>query len=361
MNRHDVRQIQQIEGYPCVTITLPTHRTSPQNKQDPIRVKNLVRQAGDRLLEEFGKREIASLMNNLEKLTESIDYRYLLDGLVLFVNRDFARAFQLPFSPKERVVVDENFFTRELVFALNRTARYWALVLSEKPTRLFEGVGEHLTEIDDGGFPMTHQGPGGERPLPGGIGIEKTTYRDERHRQFFRQVDESLKFFMADDPLPLIVVGVERYLSFFNEISEYRDHVVGTLEGSHDKTSSHDLSKLVWPLVQEDLSRKRQEVFSLMEKAMGERKVASAPGDVWRAAQEGRGRILLVEEDFHYPARLDETSGGIIPAEDVNAPDVMDDAVDEIIETVLDKQGRVVFVDNGQLKDHHGIALILRY
>ncbi len=33
MNRHDVRHVQQIMGYPCISITLPTHRTSPQNKQ----------------------------------------------------------------------------------------------------------------------------------------------------------------------------------------------------------------------------------------------------------------------------------------------------------------------------------------
>ena len=39
----------------------------------------------------------------------------------------------------------------------------------------------------------------------------------------------------------------------------------------------------------------------------------------------------------------------------------MDDAVDEIIEMVLRKQGNVVFVDNGALETHSRIALILRY
>ena len=68
-----------------------------------------------------------------------------------------------------------------------------------------------------------------------------------------------------------------------------------------------------------------------------------------------------MEEDFHYPARLDATGRLLIPAEDVTAPDVIDDAVDEIIETVLNKQGQVVFMENGQLKDYQRIALILRY
>jgi len=40
---------------------------------------------------------------------------------------------------------------------------------------------------------------------------------------------------------------------------------------------------------------------------------------------------------------------------------LLDDAVDEVIETVLAKGGRVVFVDDGTLGAHSRIALILRY
>ena len=48
MNRHDIRLLQAVRLYPSVTITLPTHRTSPDNKQDPIRVRNLVTEATNR-------------------------------------------------------------------------------------------------------------------------------------------------------------------------------------------------------------------------------------------------------------------------------------------------------------------------
>jgi hypothetical protein len=177
MNRQEVKLLQQKIAHPAVTITLPTHRTSPENQQDPIRVKNLVEQATKRLLEEFSKREIAPLLDRLQQLVEDIDYRYTLNGLALFVNRDFSRAVQLPFSLRENVNVGETFLTRDLVFAMNRTPRYWTLVLSEKPTRLFEGTRDTFIEIQEGGFPVKHEGPGGEQSLPGGYGIEKTTYR----------------------------------------------------------------------------------------------------------------------------------------------------------------------------------------
>ena len=361
MNRQDIRALQQVKGYPCVTITLPTHRTSPENKQDPIRIKNLVKQAGDRLLKELDQREAETLLTRLDALEQDIDVRYLLDGLALFVSRDLSRAIHLPVPVKERVVLDETFFTRDLVFALNRTPNYWVLALSEKPTRLFEGNGDRLTEIRAGGFPVVHEGPGGEQALPGGEGVQRSAHRDERHRQFFRQVGSNLKPFLAEDTRPLVVVGVERYLAFFEEVTTYKNSILTTLAGSHDKTSPHELAKLVWPLVKSRLAEQRQQVFNVLDKAVGERLVASSVGEVWRAANEGRGRLLLVEEDFHVAARVDSKDGHLVPADDVEAPGVIDDAVDEIIETVLSKQGQVVFVEHGQLEAHQRIALILRY
>jgi hypothetical protein len=361
MNRHEVKLLQQIEGYPAVTITIPTHRKAPENQQDPIRMKNLVEQAKKRLLEEFNKREIAPLLERLDQVAESIDYQNTLDGLALFANRDFSHAVQLPFTLKENVNIGSTFLTRDLVFAMNRTPRYWALVLSEKPTRLFEGVRDTLIEVQEDGFPIIHEGPGGEQSLPGGFGKKKSAYRDEYHRQFFRQVDAALKPFLADDPLPLVVVGVDRYLAFFNEVSNHTDAILTTLQGSHDKTSPSELAKLVWPLAKAAIAEQHQKVFSELDKAVSEEKVASTISDVWQMASDGRGSLLLVEKDFHFPARVDETGRLITPADDATAPDVIDDAVDDIIETVLSKQGRVEFVENGELETHQRIALVLRY
>lgn len=360
MNQHDVRLLAKIIGHPCVTITLRTHRTSPENRQDPVRLKNLVAKATDRLLKKFNSRDVDGLLGRLENLTGTIDFRSTLDGLALFVNQDFERAFRLPFQARDRVIIGDTFFTRDLVYALNHSMRYWVLVLSEKPTRLYEGFNHNLTEIDTEGFPIIHEGPGGEAPLPGGFGIRKSAHRDERHRQFFRKVDNTLRPFLLDDPLPMIVAGVERYHAFFNEVSAHTNAIVGRIAGSHDKTSPHELSKLVQPLIEEQQWEKEKEALQQLERAVSERKFVSTIREVWRLSHEGRGDLLLVEDDFHYSGRLDE-NGVLVRAEDMTAPGVMDDAVEEIIETVLDKQGRVVFMENGKLTEHKRIAMILRY
>lgn len=361
MNLHDVRLLQQVRGYPNLTIILPTHRTAPDNRQDPVRLKNLISEATNRLLSEFGKREVEALLKRLEDLAGGIDFNRTLDGLALFVNQDFARAFHLPFTVKERVIIDETFATRDLVYALNHSMRYWVLVLSEKPTRLYEGTNDSLEEVQEKGFPMVHEGPGGEAPLPGGFGVQRSAYRDEYFQKFLRKIDASLKDMLAQDDLPVVLVGVDRHLAFFNDLTAHKNSIIGSVTGNHDKTSPHELGKLVAPVLETYLNDKRKDALAQLDKAIGEKKSASTVGEVWVLAHEGRGDLLLVEDDFHHPARLDQNGKNIIPAEDSTAPDVIDDAVDEIIEEVLNKKGKVVFVPNGKLDDHGRIAMVLRY
>jgi len=361
MNREDIRLLQDVRTYPSLSITMPTHRTAPDNRQDPIRLRNLVAQATDRLLGEFSRRELEPLFTRLDGLVAAIDWRNTLDGLALYVNRDVARSFVLPFTLAERVVVDETFFTRDLVYALNHSPRYWVLALSEKPTRLFEGRREALVEVTGNGFPLTHEGPGGATELPGGLGVRKSAYRDERHRQFFRQVDGVLAQVMATDRLPLVVVGVDRFIAFFQEVTAHSDAILTTMTGSHDRTSAYELGRMVWPLVQANLADRKRKALEMLDAAVGAQQYVSTIGEVWRMARDGRGRLLLVEEDYHSPALVDESGRHLTLVDDPTTPGAIDDAVDDAIEAVLSRGGEVVFVDNGLLEKHSRIALILRY
>jgi hypothetical protein len=98
-----------------------------------------------------------------------------------------------------------------------------------------------------------------------------------------------------------------------------------------------------------------------LEGAIEAQRYASGIGEVWRLAQEGRAATILIEQDFHYPARVDPSGLHLTAVEDPREVDVFDDAVDELIQIVLAKDGRVAFVDNGTLQAHQRAAAILRH
>jgi hypothetical protein len=364
MTRHDVLALQAHRSYPSVSILLPTHRTSPDNKRDPILLKNLLAEATERLQALLGARGAAPLVASLEAQAAAVDLRHTLDGLAIYANEAHAGAYLLPVPLKARVVIDDTFATRDLIYALNRSPRYWVLALSEKPTRLFEGVRETLIEVHAGGFPLEHTGPGGALSLP--ELIDKSKYEDEQHRQFFRRVDRHLDPFLKGDPLPLCLVGVERWMAHYREVAKDRV-VTASLTGNHDQTSPTDLGRLVWPVMERALSAERLHALDALDLAVGAQRVASGIADVWQRAHDGRGALLLVEEGYHQAAKL-AAEGDLLPIGEgeAGAPEgfdeaIIDDAVDVISEAVLAGKGEVVFVDDGTLAGHGRIALTLRY
>ncbi|MDW8292537.1 MAG: hypothetical protein RML84_05495 [Anaerolineae bacterium] len=361
MNRREIQLLQQITGNPCVTITLPTHRTSPDNKQDPIRLKNLVHEATERLVRDYGKREVEPLLHRLEQVASEIDHEHNLDGLAIFATRDFARFYRLPFRVHERVVIDQTFATRDLVYALNRTAHYWALALAEKPTRLFEGTNDTLVEVNEGGFPLTPSDPS-QRTLARLQGSSpRVGEKPDLEARLVQEVDDAFALFHQREPLPVVVIGVERLIGLFRKYSRFADDVVLEIRGNHDTTPPHELGKLIGPRIEHAILERNLKALERLEAAIGARRSASTLGEVWRYAHEGRGDTLFVEQSYHAPARIDAEGYHLIPAEDATAPDVLDDAVDDVIETVLKHNGRVIFVPDGSLSQHGRIALILRY
>src|SRR5262249_60907333 len=114
--RSELKHLQGHRDYPSVSLLVPTHRTAPANRRDRIVVKNLVAEGLDRLHGEFKKREVAPVVQHLNKLVDRVDWAHALEGLALFASRAVATAIQLPFRVKARVVIEKTFATKDLVF-----------------------------------------------------------------------------------------------------------------------------------------------------------------------------------------------------------------------------------------------------
>lgn len=357
INRQDLKQLKSLTPVPALSILLPTHRTSPDNKQDPIVVKNLVSEAKTRLGEEYSQRELEPLLKNLDNLVETIDYSYGLCGLALYVSHDFAKLYYLAFPVQARVVIDKTFATRDLVYGLHRQLQYWVLLLSRGSSRLLAGTGDILEEVEDDYFTLAMTGPGGTEALPADT---DSSYRDDRQRRFIQEVDRAFGTYNEGENLPLVVGGVDRLVSFFQEVSQHSAAIAGTLLGNFDRASISELTPQVWEIMQTVREAKQNQALTSLDEAVSAQKFVSTVGEAWRLVQEGRGKLLVVEKSYHEPAII-STNGGIELVAEPGGTEVIDDAVDEIIEVVLANGGEVALVEDGTLSQHQRIALVLRY
>jgi hypothetical protein len=356
ISHHELKTLQSHRHYPSVSILAPTHRTAPRNRQDPIKVKTLVRKAIDRLHGEFKKREVAAVVKNLQELVRNVDWEHTLDGLALFASERKSAAVGLPFRVRPRAMIDESFATRDLVYAFNRARPYRVLVLGHQ-TRLYDAWTAVLDEHTARPFPMIHKGAGGGARLPGGFGINRSAVRDDAHRQFFRSVDGAVEAVAKANPLPLVVVGVERNLAFYQEVARQPDSIVGMLAGNHERTPPSALGKLVWPVFEAGATVRRTEALVRLDRAVSANRHASGIDQVWREAVCGNCRDLLVEKQFTYPADVSPEGDRLLPHTG-RGPRSLDDAVDEIIERVMATGGEVFFYGPGDLDVHQKIAAV---
>ncbi|QTM01430.1 hypothetical protein [Mannheimia sp. ZY171111] len=362
MNLKQIKEIQAKHSYPSVTITLPTNRTAPDNEKDAIRLKNLVQDAVTRLESEFGKRETINIVENIQRLADEVDHQHNLDGLVIFANNEFSASYKLPFRLPERASIEDNFVTRDLVYALNRSPLYLLTVLSENGTRLFVGHKDILDEVNDHGFPFSLENV----IASASPGQDISHVRDQIVTDHMKEIGDALIEAQKQTPAPIVVVGVDRNIGHFRDGARNSDDIMLYINSGLSNENEHELAKNIWPQIKDALHVERQKIFEEISSAKGNNLFVGGLDEVWQACIDGRVETLIVEEDLHIAANVSEDGRNLTELEGSfeHTENTYEDIVDEMIEKVLETSGRVKFVDNGSLKEMnptHGIAAITRY
>ncbi len=343
-----VTRLQSLRGYPSISILASTQPGSTMHGKDIATLRSLTGVARQRLSAD-GVEDAASLLDKLYGLiTEAVD-RPADRGVALFVSAAHSFAVTLPVPVVDRCVIDPTFATRDLVRALHHTPRHAVLMLSTDQARLLHGHGTALTSAPTSAFPV----------------VRRTTGKDharnaERPNDFLRRVDRALGAALRLNPMPLVLVAAEPTASTFRRLSRNTARLAGTVKGNHLNTSTEGLVDLIRPVLRDYLRSRSREALELIEQRSHSGRVLRDINSAWLAARWERPEMLAVDEDFYYPARLGLDGDSLLPADDVDHPDVIDDAVDELIEIVLSRGGWIALLAPGQLPDDTRVALTLR-
>ncbi|NSC24887.1 hypothetical protein FM076_28510 [Streptomyces albus subsp. chlorinus] len=354
--------------YPAVTLVVPTHRTKPDRFQDPVRLRNVIAEAGRRLADDpqVSAAVRNDVMAQLEAAESEIDLVYALDTLVVFAARDEHQFWHLSRSTDtERIVVDDTFLTRNLVAAKAQYRPYWVLTFAEDKARLWSGSGEQLTEEQRYGFPVESETNLSERERASRTGDFTTGYRDEAALQHLRAVDAGLSKALENEPRPLLVAGLQHGLSALADVGTHaaREALAAVPKGGLANARASVVFEAVAPARAELLRARGDEALARLGSAIGRNEFVAGIDEVWRAAREGRLALLVVEEPYRQKVRL--VGGHLAPAPDDAHSDasgeVYDDIVDETVEAALATEAEVVFVGDGALAEHGRIAGVVRY
>ncbi len=319
---------------PCVSLYLPTHRTGRDIKQDPIRLKNLLKQA-EHELEGVAIRDTdaAGILQPARDLLADPDFwEHASDGLAVFLAPGFAGTYRLPVTFQEKCVVSGAFHVKSLLPLLSGDGQFYVLALSQKHVRLLHGSRFNVGELEPDGMPTNLKEAlwldDPERVLqyhsgtPGGGGRRAAVYHgqggasdvEKTHLlRYFRLVDDGLVEFLGDDRAPLVLAGVDHYFPIYREASRYPHLVDGGVKGSPDDLSAATLHDRAWAMVEPIFRTEQEKASRRYTERAGKGGTSETLAEIVPAAHHGRVDTLFVAlGEQRWGAFIPDGTGSVI-------------------------------------------------
>jgi len=376
------RLLDNQKGY-CVSIYLPTHQAGPEIRQDPIRFKNLMREAEERLVEQgLRSSDAQNMLKKAQELDRDEFWRHQNNGLAIFVAQDFLSYYRLPLEFEEFVFVNERFHLKPLIPLLTGDGRFYILGLSQNQVRLLEATRDRVSEINLNDFeevPQSlaealkyddpeeqlrfHSSNKGDRqqaPIYHGQGVGTTDNKDQI-KVFFNRLDAGLQEFLHDKQAPLVLAGVEYLLPIYREANTYQHLLAEGITGNPEILKPEELHEQAWQIVQPHFQKAQEEALQRFQEFSGNNQdqVCQDVKEVVKAAYYQKIDSLFVTLGKQHWGSFDPQSVSVQLHEQKQTGD--EDLLDlAAIHTFLNG-GTVFAVEPDQVPAKAPAAAVLRY
>jgi hypothetical protein len=358
MKREKLEKLSAEKSSPCVTVSMNTHRTSPDNLEDVILLKNLLKEAHERVINEFGKRPVADLLEKIDNVEKEIDANYNLDSLHIFLSNSTKEIVRSSWPTLHNAVhVSESFAVKPLIKDFNRTEDYLILVLSQSGVPLFHAINDRITnEIKNDDFPFAKN----PHVLTDHEKLSDSKKVDNLVREFFNTIDKAMVKVYHKTDMKCVVICTEDNYSRFMQVADIPSIYLGYASINYNNTAHHTIAADAWKIVNAVQEQHRTEATKEMQEAVGQGKVITELSEIFRAVREGRGDLLITHDDYHQSVVMTgEYTFDLV--NDVTIPGAIDDISSEIAWEVISKKGRAIFTRQEEIKSLGGIALKVRY
>jgi len=365
-------------GGPRVSIYMPTHRSGPETRQDPIRFRNLLDEAETELTTlGYGAEEILELLQGVRPLIQDGEFwRHQRDGLAAFIAPGFLRVERLPLSPRTTCQVADRFHVRPLLPLLGRRA-FYVLTLSQGGCQLFEGDDESLETLPlecenesvssltpdrrvDGALQYrSASSPASQRQgsAPVYHGQSPADQKEEADLQrYVREVDRCVAEALKDADGPLILAAVGYVAAAYEAVNSFRDLASRKIPGNPGEWSRDELHRLARDIASANRVDAKAKVAEEFHAARGGDLATDDTTTIVAAAIEGRVGALLLTPDSECWGDLDDLHRVTITGDEAD-----DDLVEQAAESTLLQGGEVIVLDRDQFPSDQALAAILRY
>jgi hypothetical protein len=363
----------------CVSLFMPTHRAGREMEQDPIRFKNLLREAEESLTAKgLRSSEVQELLKGSRGLLQDRTFwQRQSDGLAVFFSAETLHFFRLPMAFKELAVVSHRFHVKPLLPILTSDGTFYILALSQNQVRLLEGTRHSVDEIDLENVPQnlseafpdafpekelqfhtgTSSGSGNRPAMFHGHDISNDI--KNRIMQWFRMIDKQLRGFLSDGQSPMVLAGVDTLFPLYKEVNSYPHLMDEGIPGNPEGMTPEDLHQKAWAIVEPVFKEEREAGYARYRQLAGTGQTTTDVTEAVLAAYHGRIDVLFVALGVQVWGGFDSEKERVYVHDSLEPGD--EDLLDLTAIQTLIKGGTVYAVSPEEVPDHAALAASLRY
>lgn len=361
---------------PFISLYQPTHRYSPENKQDVILFKNLVSEIEDSLTQKYPKRDNKPIIDLFTKLgNDKAIWDYTSEGIAVLYANGQAIIYKLNRPVKELVIVTNSFHIKPLIRNFQSADSYHALGINREGFTLFDGNRYGIEEVDlDDDIPNNiievlgddfsssyisgRHGKIGKEGYHGYDDKSKIVHIDTE--KFFRFVDKAvLENYSKPTNLPLILIALPEYHNLFRKISQNPFLLEEGIKANYDILTVDKLKEEMWKVVETIYLKKTQELVEDFENSKSKSLATDDIAQIAKSSISNKIKTILIEADRIIPGRINSITGDIEEGE-LSHPE-FGDLLNDIALMVIQNGGNIVMLPKERMPSTTGAAAIYRF
>ncbi|MBK0062778.1 MULTISPECIES: hypothetical protein [unclassified Acinetobacter] len=369
--KQTLQSLQPIRATPAVSIFVPTHRTFPDNQQDHIALKNQLKQLEEQLSKSYDKVFVAQFLKQIHQKTDDLNPNYHLDTLAIFATPDQVEVIRLPFKTQTRIIIDSQFVLRDFIRELSYALDYYIVVVTREKGRLIQAsnstVIHEFSELDQDLNPLLPHGafPVKNETLYSLTATERSAAAQEDRylKEFLNRVDKNVQVVHAQKPLPIVLVGDRRNISFYESICDQPNQIIFCVDNVtqlEDSEPRHIVESIQNALSDYQIKIHQNNAHQL-DQIYGSDRVITDLQNIYQAALQGNVDTLYVQQGYRVNGFVNIEQQRIefsaAPEEDTSPVDV----INHVIDAAQTHGGHIVFLPEAYLNGKTPITLLSRY
>jgi hypothetical protein len=320
---------------PAISIVMPFDPKVTPRDQLERNLQEVVSEVSTEMETRYSREYAYPFLSVLRKLVAGLNYSTYKRSIAIFISASTSKLYYMDMPVDRHISIDRCFNMRYLAESRQQVGQFMFMVLSSGYMKVFLGSqGEFI------------------RILSSPFATDASLANEESLDKFMRYADSVLVNLFECYPFPSFVLASEETAAHFKRLTTNARHIVGYIDGNFEDATEHFLHEAVLPHIENWDDIRQTHLLNQLANAQISGKLAMGMRAVYRKVSARKGQLLVVEKNYTLPLKAFSTQASR------ERPPYIGDAVDVVIEKVLENGGDVEFVNEGMLLPYRKIALI---